>query len=149
MSKIPPRCIKCIFVVINSYGNILPECNNPVSNCYCYDEGNCFYHMTNQELTDIYKDRLKNKLNGELTNKVIDKIKLSDTCEFYDSKTTGYTNCSNLDWHHNGTYRCSCHGMKSECKFWNKKMLTPPSRCKHISDSGICRKSFGCPMVPL
>lgn len=42
------------------------------------------------------------------------------TCEFY--KTGQYNTCINIDWHHNGTYTCSCNGDKS-CTFYNPDTL--------------------------
>jgi ssDNA-binding Zn-finger/Zn-ribbon topoisomerase 1 len=41
-----------------------------------------------------------------------------DRCKFFiQTPVDGYSTCKNMNWHHNGTYRCSCNGDKS-CKFY-------------------------------
>lgn len=46
---------------------------------------------------------------------------MSDICEFFKPEPNKYRTCVNLDWHHNGTYRCQCEGEK-DCTFWRRQI---------------------------
>jgi hypothetical protein len=142
----PIRCKNCIFITRNPHDNQW-ECTNPLQHGKCDEPNNCAFHITLDELAIYTRERLKSKLIGE--SKVI--------CKFY-VESESYGTCKNMNWHHNGSYRCNCEGDTSKCKFWKDKsigesnMLDKTPRCKHILDNGKCSElhtkyDFQCPFV--
>ncbi len=111
-------------------------------------ESDCAFYFTSEELAKYTQNRLKTELIEKST------VENNMRCKFY-VESESYSTCKNLDWHHNGTYRCNCEGDTSKCKFWIDKsigesnMSNKTPRCKHILDNGKCSKldNFQCPFV--
>ena len=70
--------------------------------------------VTLDELAIYTRERLKSKLIGE------SMVECNMRCKFY-VESESYGTCKNMNWHHNGSYRCNCEGDTSKCKFWKDK----------------------------
>ncbi len=149
-THMPGRCKNCVFINRNPHDNQW-ECTNPLQHGQCDEPNNCAFHITLDELAIYTRERLKSKLIGE------SKVECNMRCKFY-VESESYGTCKNMNWHHNGSYRCNCEGDTSKCKFWKDKsigesnMLDKTPRCKHILDNGKCSElhtkyDFQCPFV--
>ncbi len=90
-------------------------------------ESDCAFYFTSEELAKYTQNRLKTELIEKST------VENNMRCKFY-VESESYSTCKNLDWHHNGTYRCNCEGDASKCGFWRKKI----PQCKYVNSKQNC-----------
>ena len=62
---------------------------------------------------------------------------MNDRCEFFKPDPSKHATCVNIDWHHNGSYRCQHEGDQDLCDY-HKRLNTD---CAYEDKSATCHNT--------